>query len=1042
MEETRMFTSLSINILCIRFANSRFLLILLVLNAIFLFGAPHASLAATPVIFHATESAGPGDVVQLQGANFGAAPTVSIQQVSGSTSSLTPRQQLTVISKSDTSVSTQIPSSFPKGLYALWVSNGVLSQPVMINRARVNQLEFPEVDPGRTFRVFGRNLWLSGFTPTVRFVDQATGRSLSGTLVSAAGNDSYVYRVKASTNLQVGHTYAIYFRNGAGGKWGETVAANLLPVRGGDVDAFSLNVPWGADFAAFASKTYNVMNAPFNATGDGITDDRAAIQSAIDTASAAGGGVVYLPQATYNIVTFINGAALSMKSNVVLRGQSRAGTILKFSPVSDPGYPWNMIQWANDVTLSGLTQLTVFNNTSNTSYNLAIRDGGANTSKIFVKDVTIDLNKWGSSLHLGDGNRYLVDNVKILNPSIQGTVLMLSQPGSFFRTSHYALVRNCTFPNVTRRLQGGADTIIENNTVTYNGDYQAEVAALQPDFSQGEQNSIEIRDKTVMLNNTFTHAGSTLFNAHNDGETILNQMLSLNDVNQLQQDLGAVTSAEAATLSDISKDWSTLNWAGFIVAITDGPGTGQWRKIISNTKDTVTVDQAWQVVPTNTSRYTLMRFGIQTVLIKGNVLQNKERGMWFYTGGQDVAIVNNSLTDAAGIWVRALNHAPTKVFQVAWDILVANNQVTRSAAQQNPSGITGRSAHITASIYHHTPVTGSGILGVEVRDNVITAVPGPELSYGPVPVLRDGYTAAASYVGDDKFGSPDWTKASLRGVIFDGNSANNVETAYHVSSGAYQTIIANSSESGVSQRLQDVATYDGQLLNDAGWTADGLGNGALMLDGVNDRVSLGLVLMRGFASSHLSVFARAPVFTLEARVKMKPAANGTHAILDLANGPSTEPQWAIGAGKHWMHVGNAFFTGNRVVNDEQWHHVAASYDGTTLSFYVDGVLDASFAANLAPFNFNNGFWSIGAWLGSSWDVRATGEVTWPFNGALDEVRIWNIARSGTAIAADANRELTGSETGLMNYWRFNEGVGNFANDSAFANSVDTVLVTP
>jgi hypothetical protein len=39
----------------------------------------------------------------------------------------------------------------------------------------------------------------------------------------------------------------------------------------------------------------------FGATGDGTTNDRAAIQAAIDAASAAGGGVVYLPKGTYRI---------------------------------------------------------------------------------------------------------------------------------------------------------------------------------------------------------------------------------------------------------------------------------------------------------------------------------------------------------------------------------------------------------------------------------------------------------------------------------------------------------------------------------------------------------------------------------------------------------------------------------------------------------------------------------------------------------------------------------------------------------------------
>jgi hypothetical protein len=45
--------------------------------------------------------------------------------------------------------------------------------------------------------------------------------------------------------------------------------------------------------------TVNVKDPPYNATGDGVTDDSAAIQSALDAVAALGGGRVFFPRGTY-----------------------------------------------------------------------------------------------------------------------------------------------------------------------------------------------------------------------------------------------------------------------------------------------------------------------------------------------------------------------------------------------------------------------------------------------------------------------------------------------------------------------------------------------------------------------------------------------------------------------------------------------------------------------------------------------------------------------------------------------------------------------
>ena len=44
------------------------------------------------------------------------------------------------------------------------------------------------------------------------------------------------------------------------------------------------------------------------------------------------------------------------------------------------------------------------------------------------------------------------------------------------------------------------------------------------------------------------------------------------------------------------------------------------------------------------------------------------------------------------------------------------------------------------------------------------------------------------------------------------------------------------------------------------------------------------------------------------------------------------------------------------------------------------------------------------------------------------MRIWNISRTGTDIANNNRKRLTGSEPGLVSYYKFNEGAGDIAKD--------------
>jgi hypothetical protein len=101
-----------------------------------------------------------------------------------------------------------------------------------------------------------------------------------------------------------------------------------------------------------------------------------------------------------------------------------------------------------------------------------------------------------------------------------------------------------------------------------------------------------------------------------------------------------------------------------------------------------------------------------------------------------------------------------------------------------------------------------------------------------------------------------------------------------------------------------------------------------------------------------------------------------------------------------------------------WQHVAGVFDGADIRIYRNGTL----VGTLAHPGTGNGTSEVrlGAWIGF-------------YLGLMDEVRVWNVARSESELQASMGSILTGSETGLLAYWRF-EGVSGQALLDSTANA--------
>jgi len=151
---------------------------------------------------------------------------------------------------------------------------------------------------------------------------------------------------------------------------------------------------------------------------------------------------------------------------------------------------------------------------------------------------------------------------------------------------------------------------------------------------------------------------------------------------------------------------------------------------------------------------------------------------------------------------------------------------------------------------------------------------------------------------------------------------------------------------------------------------------------------------------HSSAFDFTTGFTLEAWV----AGSDTGSCTSIAGGGYTTAWWVGVCGttlRSYIQGTASRFDGGTVPANE-FVHVAVTYDGTTRKHYIDGELVASHA-DTGPMGTN------------ALALRLNSDVNWQFSYAstLDEVRIWNVARTQDQLREAINHTINAPETGLV-----------------------------
>ncbi|MBN4071269.1 T9SS type A sorting domain-containing protein [Crocinitomix catalasitica] len=209
----------------------------------------------------------------------------------------------------------------------------------------------------------------------------------------------------------------------------------------------------------------------------------------------------------------------------------------------------------------------------------------------------------------------------------------------------------------------------------------------------------------------------------------------------------------------------------------------------------------------------------------------------------------------------------------------------------------------------------------------------------------------------------------------------------------------------------------------------GSSQSALNLDGIDDSLVIG-----SHSGLNITDEMTVELWVRQATVQFYPAFVSGYS--DSISGPNTYWHgWWLGGlndGRvtFWMAdptvIENGLYANSTTdIADATWHHIAGTFKDDTARVFVDGV-EQGFA-EIVNYSFNvDTICTMGVDFDAEW-----------YNGGVEDVRIWNYARTESEIFTWKDSCLKGDEAGLMAYYHFEEGIGTTTEDlSGNGNDMD------
>lgn len=226
---------------------------------------------------------------------------------------------------------------------------------------------------------------------------------------------------------------------------------------------------------------------------------------------------------------------------------------------------------------------------------------------------------------------------------------------------------------------------------------------------------------------------------------------------------------------------------------------------------------------------------------------------------------------------------------------------------------------------------------------------------------------------------------------------------------------------------------------------------SLRFDGVNDKVTI----------ADNSALSLAGNFTIEAKVRVEDSSFSTKSRVTVLRKGNIVGQlnYDISVdedgrlririittridGREALLIGQ---TEARSIRRNHDHHIAVSVniasnprrESLVMKIYINGriqkiIISERRQKGVTGIITNNNDLIFGEGLVES------GSPTGNFGGLLKDVRIWNIIRTEDEIRANHQKQLAGTEAGLVGYWRMEEGTGTTLADSSPNSNTGTIF---